>query len=70
MTKFIVHAAKIPEAIQSRGRDERMQAGDMVYVNACDDRPWKDPKNVSPLDVDVCRACKLIVEVNRSVKKR
>lgn len=69
--KRTVHAAKIPEAIQARGKFERMVAGDMVYVNACDDMPWAEiPINTPPSDVQVCRACAHIVRVNREVRTK
>lgn len=66
--KVTIHAAKIPEAIQARGKFERMLAGDMVYVNACDDKPWKDlSKTVNPIDLTPCPACQYIVAVNRKM---
>lgn len=70
MAKPVVHAAKIPEAIQARPLEQRLQAGDMVYVNACDDRPWV---KVSPLmsrsQVVLCQLCARIVEVNRDIRR-
>lgn len=67
--KLTAHAAKIPEPIQARGKFERMLAGDMVYVNACDDQPWAQvPINTPPSDVQVCQACAYIVRVNREVR--
>lgn len=69
MAKFRVHAAKIPEAIQERSKDTRMVAGDLVYVNACDDQPWRQPpEGIAMIGAEVCPACRHIVEVNRAVK--
>ena len=69
MGKFVVHAAKIPEALQERDKDTRMVVGDLVYVNACDDRSWSQPpEGLGMLGAEVCPACRHIVEVNRSVK--
>lgn len=69
MAKFVVHAAKIPEGLQARDKDTRMLAGDLVYVNACDDQPWRyPPEGLIPAAAHVCPACRHIVEVNRAVK--
>jgi len=69
MAKFTVHAAKIPEQIQDRSKDTRMLAGDLVYVNACDDKPWmRAPEGIAMLEAAPCPACLYIVDVNRRVK--
>lgn len=68
--KQIIHAAKIPEALQNRGKFERMLAGDMLYVNACNDKPWKDiSKTIPKIDIAPCAACKLIMDANREARK-
>lgn len=67
--KLRIHAAKIPEALQARDKDTRMVAGDLVYVNACDEKPWRQaPEGLMPAGAEVCPACSYIVEANRTAK--
>lgn len=69
MAKLVVHAAKIPEAIQARGKDDRMLVGDLVYVNACNDQSWVQvPLSTPRHEVMMCRACSYIVAVNREMR--
>jgi hypothetical protein len=69
--KFVVHAARIPEGLLERDKDTRMLAGDLVYVNVCDDQPWrKPPEGLGLLGGEVCLVCKAHVEANRAVRGR
>jgi len=68
--KQIMHAAKIPEQIETRDKFDRMITGDLQYVNACDNKPWVDyNKTVSKLDIVPCAACMYIMNANREARK-
>jgi hypothetical protein len=64
MIKRVVHAAKIPEKLQSLDKDTRQVRGNMSYVNACDDKPWsKVPEGTPVTELARCPACAYIVDV-------
>ena len=68
-TRLVVHAAKIPEPLQGQDKFDRMLAGNLTYVNACDDKPWeKLPENIPRFEAVPCQACAYIVAKNREAK--
>lgn len=60
--KVTIHAAKIPEELQKLPPEMRAAAGNMEYVNLCDDRPWSRVPLETPMtEVRRCPACAYIM---------
>ena len=69
MAKIVVHAAKIPETLQKLSKDTRQVRGNMAYVNACDDKPWSNPRGIPASELSRCMACAYIVEAQPPIRK-